>query len=83
MDFHWVKMAVTLFVTHLHMFLDILKFTAENKKKCLGKTVLKCGLRFKDKVAYVSTKLLLDKNAKTENNKNQKTMKTFTIFGGF
>ena len=32
------------------MFLDILEFRVENKKKhCLGKTVYKCGLRFVEK----------------------------------
>jgi hypothetical protein len=29
-------MAVTHFVAHLHMFLDILEFTVENKKKLLS-----------------------------------------------
>ena len=31
----------------------------------------------------VSKKLLLEKSAKTKQNNNQKTMKAFTIFGGF
>ena len=35
------------------------------------------------KMVYVSTKLLLEKSVKTVKNKNKKTMKTFTIFGGF
>ena len=39
-------------------------------KNCLEKTVWKCGLRFKEKMAYVSTKVLLGTSAKTKKNKN-------------
>ena len=34
------------------------------------------------KIASVSTKLLLEKSVKTKKKLKQKTMKTFTIFGG-
>ena len=47
------------------MFLDIFEFTVERRKKCLGKTVLKMWFQICEKIAYVSTKLLLEKNAKT------------------
>ena len=54
------------------MFLDILEFRVENKKKYLGKTVLKMWSQILRKMAYVSTKLLLEKNAKTKKNKIEK-----------
>ena len=63
------------------MFLDILEFRVENKKKYLGKTVLKIWSQILRKMAYVSTKLLLAENAKKK--LKQKTMKTFKILGGF
>ena len=50
------------------MFLDI-----------LAKTVLKMWSQMLKKMAYVSTKLLLEKIAKTK----KKKIKTFTIFVGF
>ena len=52
------------------MFLDILEFRVENKKNYLGKTVLKMWSQILRKMAYVSTKLLLEKNA------NSKKLKT-------
>ena len=55
----------------------------QKTKKNEGKLFWKCGLRFKEKMVYVSKKLLLEKNAKTKKNKKKKTMKTFTIFGRF
>ena len=63
------------------MFIDILEFTIGNIKNVQGKLFCKCGLRFNQKFAYVSTKLLLEKSAKTK--KKKKTMKTFTTFYGF
>ena len=49
------------------MFLDILEFREENKKKYLGKTVLKMWSQILQKMAYESTKLLLEKSAETKN----------------
>ena len=46
------------------MSLDILEFTVENEKNGLGKTVLKMWW-ICEKIAYVSTKLLLEKCIKT------------------
>ena len=65
------------------MFLDILEFNVENKKMVQGKLFCKGGLRFKEKIAFVSTKQLLETSAKTNKNKNKKTMKTCSFFGGF
>ena len=48
------------------MFLDILEFRIENKKDFLGKTVLKMRSQILRKMAYETTKLLLEKNAKTK-----------------
>ena len=45
------------------MFLDILEFRVEHKKNCL---VWKCVLRFNQKIAYMSKKLLLEKSAKAK-----------------
>ena len=67
MDFHGVKMAVTHFVTHFtHVSRHFGVYCRKQNKKCLGKTVWKYGLRFKEKIVYVSTKLLLEKSAKTK-----------------
>ena len=61
------------------MFLDILEFRVENKKK----TMEKCFENVVSnlwKMAYVSTKLILEKSTRKEEDKN---MKTSTIFAGF
>ena len=51
------------------MFLDILEFILQNKHKTLGNTVLKMLSQIcKKKKADVSTKLLLEKGAKTKKN---------------
>ena len=65
----WDKMAVTHIVTHLNMFLDILEFTEENKKNCLGKTVLKIWSQMLTKNGLSVHKLLLEKSAKTKKKK--------------
>ena len=49
------------------MFLDILEYRVENKKNYLGKTVLKIWSQILRKMAFVSTKLFLEKNAKKLN----------------
>ena len=48
------------------MFLDILEFTEETKQKYLEKTFLKMWSQISPKKAYMSTKLLLEKSAKTK-----------------
>ena len=51
------------------MFNDILEFIAENKTKNFGKTVLKMRSQLCEKIAYVSTKILLEKSEQTDNKK--------------
>ena len=63
------------------MFLDILEFKVENKKKCVGKTVLKRWPQIWETVATLSTKLLLEEEKKLRT--KSKTMKSSTTFGGF
>ena len=67
------------------MCLDILKFTVENKKKLFRENGFENVVSdLKKKMVYLSLKILLEKSSKTRKNKNKKkTMKTFTIFGGF
>ena len=64
------------------MFLEILEFRVENKKNCLGKTVFKMWSQICEQMAYVSTKFLLEKVQILKKIKT-KTMKVYTIFGGF
>ena len=52
------------------MFLDILDFKVEREKKCLGKTGLKLRPQIRETNAYLSKNLLLEKNAKTKEEKN-------------
>ena len=59
----WGKMAVTHFVMHVTHVLRVYK---RKQKNCLGKTLLKIWLRFDKKSARLSTKLLLEKSAKTK-----------------
>ena len=70
--FMGIKMAVTHFVTQ---FTNVSKHFGDyiRKKKILRKTVLKIQFQIK-KMAYLSTKLRLEKNAKTK--KKFKTKKT-------
>ena len=56
------------------MFLDILEFTVENKKNILGKM----WFQICEKMAYVSTKLILEKSVKT--NKLIKTKNNENIY---
>ena len=63
-------MAVLHFVTQ---FTDVYRHFGENKKNCLEKTVVKMCIRFKEKVAYVSTKNYFLK--KVQNLKRIKTKK--------
>ena len=50
---------------NLHMFLDILEFSVGNKQKnCVGKTVLRILSQIWERMAYVSTKLLLEKSTR-------------------
>ena len=52
------------------MFLDILEFTVESKKKLLRENCLKMGSQKLRKIVEKSTKLLLEKSAKTKITKN-------------
>ena len=79
MDFHWVKMAVTHFVTQFtHVSRHFGLYNRKQNKKYLGKM----WSQICKKIAYVSTKLLLEKSTKKKQ-KKRKTMKTFQIFGEF
>ena len=57
------------------MFLNILEFTVENKKNIFRKLCWKCGHKFHHPIAYMSTKLLLEKVQKLKKNKNKKPWK--------
>ena len=81
-------MAVMLFVTQFtHISRHFGVHNRKQKKMIKKKLFWKYGLRFEDIIAYVSTKLLLEKSAKTIKKKikknKKKNMKIFTIFGGF
>ena len=54
------------------MFLDILEFRVETKKKWFGKTVFKMWSQLCGKIAYFSAKLLLEKSAKTKKKNEEK-----------
>ena len=64
------------------MFLGILEFIVE-KKTISGKLLWKCGFRFKRKMAYVSTKPLLEKSAKTKKKLNAKLWKSLKSLADF
>ena len=56
-------MAVTHFVTQFtHVSRHFGVYSRKQNKKCLGKTVLIMWFQICDKMAYVSTKLLLEKS---------------------
>ena len=63
------------------MFLDILEFRVENKKKYFGKTVLKMWSQILRKMAYMSTKLLLEKSGKKRKKKNESVLNLWRILG--
>ena len=76
-------MVVTHFLTQYthvcrHLGVNCRKQKKKNRDNCFESVVSD----LKEKLAYVSTKLLLEKSVKTKKNE-KKTMKTFTIFGGF
>ena len=72
----WGKNFVTQFT---HVFRHFGVYSRKQNKIVLGKLFYKCALRFKEKMAYVSTKQLSKKSTKNKT----KNMKTFTIFDGF
>ena len=75
-------MAVTHFVTQFtHVFKHPKVWRSKLNKKCLTKTGLKIWSQSCEKSAYLSTKLILEKNVKKKNTK--KNIKVSTIFGGF
>ena len=63
------------------MFNDILEFIAENKTKNFGKTVLKMRSQLCEKIAYVSTKILLEKSEQTDNKKKWKRLQSLADSG--
>ena len=76
LDFHGVKMAVTHFVTQLiHISRQFRVYSRKQKKSGLGKLFWKYGLRCIEKIAYVSTKLILEKVQKTGKNLKKKHKK--------
>ena len=52
----WPSMGVNL---GRYAFCDIIDFREETKKNCVGNTVLEIWSQICEKIAYVSTKLLL------------------------
>ena len=54
-------MALRNFTRHLHMFLEIFELCKENKKNCLGKTVLKMWSQICEKMPYYVQQIALKK----------------------
>ena len=65
------------------MFLGILDFIVENKKKYLGETVWKMWSQIYKKNGLCVRKTTYGKKCKKKKKFKRKTMKTFKIFGGF
>ena len=69
-------MAVTHFVTQfIHVSRHFGVYISKEKIIVKKKLSWKCGLRFNQKIAYMSAKLLLDKSIKTKTNNNKKPWK--------
>ena len=63
------------------MFLEILEFKVENKTKVLGETDLKVWPPICETVAYLSTKLLLEKMPKKMQKKNESVNILWRLLG--
>ena len=65
-------MAGMHFLTQFTHLSRQIRVQSRKKKHCLGKTVLNMMTQICEQMAYVSTKLLLEKSAKTKQNKKNK-----------